>query len=164
MGRPLVIAWQEDTETLFRYYSTEKLPDIKVRLQALWLLHKGHNLGETADIVGVHYVSLQQWVAWYRAGGIAEVRSHRKAGKGALCWLSPGQQEQFRTEIAEGRFHTAYDAWRWVEESFGIKYQVSSIYSLLARMGAKKRVPRPLAVKASLQTQEEWKKGDSPSP
>jgi transposase len=81
-----------------------------------------------------------------------------------LCWLSPQQQEQFRTEIAEGRFHTAYDAWRWVAESFGIKYQVGSIYSLLARMGAKKKVPRPLAVKGSLQTQEEWKKGDSWSP
>src|ERR671914_819848 len=99
MGRPLVIAWQEDGTTLFRHYRAEKLSDIKVSLQALRLLREGHSLQETAKIVGVHYVTLQQWVAWYRQGGIGEVRAHRKAGPGQPAWLTPEQQEQFRYQV-----------------------------------------------------------------
>jgi hypothetical protein len=70
MGRTLQIPWQDDEATLFHWYRTEKLPDLKPRLQALWLLRQGYGLRETPQVIGVHYVTVQQWVAWYCQGGV----------------------------------------------------------------------------------------------
>ena len=80
-GRPLNISWQEDGDTLFQAYRQEKSADIKPRLHALWLLRLGHLLRETAQIVGVHYRTLQQWVTWHRQGGLAAVRGHPRGGQ-----------------------------------------------------------------------------------
>jgi transposase len=160
MGWPLAIPWQEDERTLFQWYRAEKRPDLKPRLHALWLLRKGHGLGETAAMVGVHYVTLQQWVAWYRKGGIGEVRAHRKAGPGQPAWLTPEQQEQFRYQVAQGRFRTARGAVQWVAEHFGVQYKLKGMYSLLQRVQGRKKGPRPLATTTSMEAQEAWKKGD----
>lgn len=160
MGRPLQIPWQDDEATLFHWYRAEQLPDLKPRLHALWLLRKGYGLRETAQVIGIHYVTLQQWVAWYRQGGVAAVRAHRKAGPGQPAWLSREQQAQFYDQVAQGRFHTGRDAQQWVEDTFGIRYQLGGTYSLLTRLKGQKKVPRPLATTASLEAQKEWKKGD----
>jgi hypothetical protein len=37
MGRPWQIPWQDDEATLFHWYRNEKLPDLRPRLQPLWL-------------------------------------------------------------------------------------------------------------------------------
>ena len=160
MGRPLQIPWQDDEATLFHWYRTEQLPDLKPRLQALWLLRKGYGLRETAQVIGIHYVTVQQWVAWYRQSGVAEVRTHRQAGPGQPAWLSREQQAQFYDQVAQGRFHTGRDAQEWVEDTFGIRYKLGGIYSLLTRRKGHKKLPRPLATTASLEAPEEWKKGD----
>ena len=161
MGRPLQIPWQEDESTLYRWYRTEKSPDLKPRLHALWLLRKGREMKETAEVVGTHYRTLQQWVAWYREGGIDTVRAHRKGGHGQAPWLTEEQQQEFSAQVAQGKFHTARDAIRWVEGTFSVQYKLWGMYSLLKRLKGKKKVPRPLATHASLEAQEAWKKGGS---
>lgn len=162
MGRQLRIPWQEDEATLFQWYRTEKQPDLKPRWQALWLLRKGQGMEKTAEVVGVHYRTLQQWVAWYRKGGGAEVGSHRKRGRGKASWLTAEQQEQFRSQVAQGTFRTARHALQWVKENSGVQYKLKGMYSLLERVKGKKKVPRPMATNTSLKAQEEWKKGGSP--
>lgn len=159
MGRPLKISWQDDEAALFQRYRTEKQPDLKPRLHALWLLRQGHSLTETARVLGVHYTSVQQWVAWYRQGGVAEVLVHRKVGQGQPPWLTPAQQEQVRFQVAQGQFRTASGAVQWVKETFGVEYKLKGMYSLLKRLKGKKKVPRPMATNTSLEAQEEWKKG-----
>src|SRR5918992_4243126 len=99
MGRPLKISWQDDATALFQKYRAEKQPDLKPRLHALWLLRQGHSLTETARVLGVHYTSVQQWVAWYRQGGVTEVLAHRKVGQGQPPWLTLGQQEQLCAQV-----------------------------------------------------------------
>jgi transposase len=158
-GRPLAIPWREDAATLFQAYRRANLPDIKPRLHALWLLRFGYRLEETAKIIGIHYLTLQQWVAWYRQGGLATVGAHPKGGKGRTSWLSRQQQEQLRQQVAQGRFLTAQEAVGWVAQTFGVQYTQGSMYSLLARLNSGKKVPRPLAEKASLEGQEQWKRG-----
>jgi transposase len=160
MGRPLKISWQDEETALFQRYRAEKQPDLKPRLHALWLLRQGHSLAETAKVLGVHYTSVQQWVAWYRQGGMAEVLSHRKMGQGQTPWLATAQQEQLRAQVAQGKFRTARGAVQWVKETFGIEYTLKGMYSLLKRLKGKKKVPRPLATNTFLETQEEWKRGD----
>jgi transposase len=160
MGRPLKIPWQEGEATLFQRYRAEKRADLKPRLHALWLLRQGHSLTETALVLGVHYTSVQQWLAWYQQGGIGEALSHRKMGQGQPPWLTPAQQEQLWAQVAQGQFRTARGVVQWVKETFGVEYQLKGMYSLLKRMKGRKKVPRPMATNTSLEAQEEWKRGD----
>ncbi len=159
MGRPLKISWQDDEATLFRRYRAEKQPDLKPQLPALWLLRQGHSLTATARVLGVHYTSVQRWMAWYHQGGIAAVLSHRKMGPGQTPWLTPAQQEQLCAQVAQGQFRTARGAVQWVKSTFGVEYKLKGMYSLLKRLKGKKKVPRPMATHTSLEAQEEWKKG-----
>lgn len=164
-GRPLVIDWQEDAETLRAAYRREADGEIQPRLHALWLLRAGHRLSETARLVGVHYVTLQTWVAWYRHGGLAEVRQHHNGGRqGRASYLSPAQLAQLAAHAQVGDFRTAQDVQEWLRTTCGVAYSLGGVYNLLARVRWKPKVPRPQSVTTSPAVQEAWKKGDSRPP
>ena len=162
-GRPFVVTWRdEDTEEALRTaYRAEKRADVRQRLQALWLLRNGdRRLGEVATVLGVDYRSVQRWVAWYRDGGLEEVRRHHAGGYGQTPRLTLEQQEHLATEVATGRFRNAGAIRAWVAETFGVTYAAGGMYSLLERLRCKPKVPRPIHEKANLDDQEAWKKGD----
>lgn len=163
-GRPLVIAWHDDANSLYARYRAETKPDLRPRWHALWLLRTGRTEREAAAVLGVHERSVQQWIAWYRAGGVDAVAAHRKAGKGTRARLAPAQQAALVAEAATGRFRTAAEAVRWVREAFGAVYTVSGMHQLLRRLRGKPKVPRPVAETADLAAQEAWKKGGAPTP
>lgn len=163
-GRPFVVAWTEDDteETLRVAYRQEGDAEIRMRLQALWLLRSGERtVGEVAQIVGVDYRTVQRWVAWYRAGGLEAVRTHRMGGYGQIPRLTPEQQEALAAEVETGRFRNAVAIRAWVAETFGVAYTEGGMYSLLERLRCRPKVPRPLHQKADLADQGAWKKGDS---
>jgi transposase len=155
----LVIPWQDEAEALYRRYRQETKPDLRPRWHGLWLLRMGHTVRATAAVLGVHERSVQHRVAWYRAGGLEAVATHRKAGKGSRARLSPAQQAAVVAEAATGRFRTAAEVVAWVQEQFGAVYTVSGMHQLLRRLRCKPKVPRPLAEKADPIAQEAWKKG-----
>lgn len=162
-GRPFVVAWQEeDTEESLRMaYRAERDPALRQRVQALWLLRSGERrVGEVASVMGVDYRTVQRWVAWYRAGGMEAIRSHRLGGPGQPPRLTPEQQEQVAEEVATGRFRNAATIRAWVAQTYGVSYTEGGMYSLLARLRCAPKVPRPLHEKANLEEQEAWKKGD----
>jgi len=164
-GRPLVIAWRmdESEEALRAAYRAEQRADVRPRLQALWLLRSGkRRLGEVADVVGADYRTVQDWVSWYRHGGITEVRAHRRGGHGRDPFLTLAQQEEVAAEVATGRFRTAAAVGTWIAERYGVRYRQGGIESLLERLRCAPKVPRPLHEKADLAAQEAWKKGGSP--
>ena len=66
MARKLQIDWQESEDELCRLYKQEKDHQNRTRLQALWLLRPERTMKEVAGLVGVHYRTVQEWVAWYR--------------------------------------------------------------------------------------------------
>lgn len=159
-GRRLLINWQDDADSLGRAYRQEENAELRTRLHALWLLRQGHSLRESAELVGVHYVTLQQWIAWYRAGGLTEVRRHRRGGRqGRASHLSAQQQQQLCAEAATGRFRTAHQIRAWLAEQFDVHYSPDGIYSLLARLKLSPKVPRPRAARASDEAQAAWKRG-----
>jgi transposase len=164
-GRPLVIAWHDDDEAaaLRTAYQAEGRRDVRVRLHALWRLREGDRIRDVARMVGVHERSVQQWVAWYRAGGRAAVLAPRRQGKGKAPLLTPNQQAQLRTHTATGAIHTAAQARQWVAETFGVTYTEGGMYALLGRLAIHPKVPRPVNPKADLQEQDRWKKGGSPT-
>ena len=159
MGRPVLVAWEEDAETLGGLYRAERDYQIRPRLQALWLVRQGWSVRETAGIVGTHERTVQQWLAWYRQAGLAGLRAHRRQGPGKAAWLSPEQQAALVAEAATGVFYTAQDAVTWVQEQFGVTYRLKGMYRLLARLTAHPKVPRPFNPKASPEQQAAWKGG-----
>lgn len=80
MARGLQIEWQEDERTLYELYKREKDPQNRTRLHTLWLLRTGRSMTEVTPLVGVHYWSLQEWIAWYRQGGTKAYIGPMKCG------------------------------------------------------------------------------------
>lgn len=165
-GRPLAIAWrpEDDEATLKAAYQREQRVDVRPRLHALWLLRTGRSVRAVAAVLGVHERSVQRWVGWYRAGGIAAVRAHRQAGTGQPSSLTAPQQAQVWEQAARGAFRTAAEAQRWVAEQFGVHYQPGGMYALLGRLRIHPKVPRPVNPKADQAAQAAWKKGGSAMP
>jgi transposase len=162
-GRAFVVAWRDDDteEALRAAYRAERRAEVRQRLHALWLLRSGERrLGEVTRLLGADYRTVQRWVAWYRKGGLGEVRRHRAGGYGQTPRLTAEQQEQLATEVETGRFRNALAIRTWVAETCGVMYTAGGMYSLLERLRCNPKVPRPLHEKANLEEQEAWKKGD----
>ena len=134
---------------------------MRTRLHALWLLRQGQGPTAVAAAVGVSRNSIQLWLRWYRSGGLAEVRAHRRGGPGKPCYLTEAQQAQVVAAAAQGVFGTARAVRDWIEEQFGVVYTVGSMYTLLPRLGIGPKVPRPRHRQADPQAQATWNKGGS---
>jgi|DewCreStandDraft_2_1066082.scaffolds.fasta_scaffold30398_1 transposase len=155
--------WQpaDTPEALKAAYQAEREPQRRTRLHGLWLLRSGWTLERVAEAVGVHYRSVQRGAAWYRAGGLAEIRGHPMGGKGNPSLLTAEQQAAVAEEVATGRFGTAAEIRDWIVERFGVTYQIGGVYSLLKRLRCGPQVPRPVHAKADREQPAAWKKGVS---
>ena len=160
MARKLQIDWHENEEELFRLYKQEKDPQNRTRLQALWLLRPGRTMKEVAGLVGVHYRTVQEWVAWYRKGGVDEVLQHRHGGHGGQeRRLRKEQEAELKAQAEAGELRTIQDGVEWAKAQ-GIDYTYWGMRWVFYRLGLKKKVPRRKAPQASAEEQEAWKKGD----
>jgi transposase len=157
----LIIEWHESVEELKTAYQWEKDVHRRTRLQALWQLRSGKRLAEVQALVGVGYRTLQRWMQWYRAGGLAEVlrRTPGHGGGGGRSPLSAQQQQAVKRQADTGAFRTAQEASRWIEAQWGIHYRYAGIYRLVHRLDLRPKVPRPQSDKASPEAQAAWKKG-----
>ena len=162
-GRPFRIAWAvaDTPEAVKAAYQAERDPQVRTRLHALWLLRCGWGLGAVAAAVGVDYRSVQRWAAWYRAGGLREVRGHQMGGTGQTPFLTAEQQLAVAEVVATGRFRTAREIADWIAEEYGARYTLGGIDSLLKRLRCRPKVPRPVHAKADRAAQAAWKKGAS---
>ena len=161
MGRRLRLEWQESESELKQRYQSEKHGERRRRLQALWLLRQGKRVADVVEVLGVHYRTVQDWVAWYRQGGLPEVlrrvRGHQARGQPA--YLTPLQQRALVARVKLGDFKTVWEVRRWVEARWGIGYTYAGMWELMTRLQLGLKVPRPQAEKASPAAQAQWKKG-----
>lgn len=142
-------------------YQAERDAAVRTRLHGLWLLHEGRSLGEVAEVVGVHYRTVQRWVAWYRTDGVAALRARKMGGTGQAPFLTPEQEAAVAAEVETGRFGTGNEIRAWIAREFGVEYTLGGLYSLLERLGCSPRVPRPVHAKADPAAQEAFQKGGS---
>lgn len=161
MGRPLVIGWQatDTVAALKARYQQEAVAERRTRLQALWLLRDGWTVKATSAAVGAHYRTVQRWLTDYRRGGVEAVTGRRSGGHGLPARLSAEQEAALRAEAAQGTFRTAAEVRTWITEQFGVTYGAGGIYSVLARLRLRPKVPRPVNPKADRAAQAAWKKG-----
>ena len=118
LGRPFVVNWREEdtADALKAAYQGERDPELRSRLHGLWLLRSGWRLSGVAEVVGVHYRTVQSWGRWYREGGVPTVLSHKMGGKGRESFLTTDKAEEWAQEVATGRFRTAAVMREWVRE------------------------------------------------
>ena len=107
---------------------------------------------------------MQRWLAWYRAGGLAPLEGRHAGSQGAPSFLTPEQKAELSDEVATGRFRTAAEIRRWVEERWGVVYTEGGMYALLGRLRCAPKVPRPVHEKTDRLAQARWKKGGSRTP
>ena len=154
------MTWYEDEQTLYTLYKQEKDHQHRTRLHALWLLRQGQPMSAVAAWVGVHYRTVQEWLAWYRQGGVAGVLCHRHGGHGGQeRRLTAEQEAALQARAARGEIRTIQDGLEWVRESYHIVYSYWGMRWVFARLGLKKKVPRPKAPQVSAEAQAAWKKG-----
>lgn len=166
MARRVGVAWAEGAEELRERFAAEPDAAKRKRLQALWLVRDGRSVAEAGRLAGVGGRTVERWLGWYRAGGLAEVlrRVPGHGARGAPGRLTEGQRAALLARAAEGAFRTYDEAREWVAEAFGVAYSYQGMYSVLARMRVHPKVPRPMAAKADPAAQEAWKEGGSPRP
>src|SRR5947208_1063099 len=100
-GRHVVVEWQHTADELRERWERERVPAVHKRLHGLWLLRTGHRVGQVADVLGVHYRSVQEWLAWYRQEGLAPVLQRRRGGgRGQPSRLSAAEVTELVAETA----------------------------------------------------------------
>ena len=165
-GRKLRVEWaaEDDAASLRARYRRERRADVRPRLQGLWLVRTGRTTREVAEVVGVDERTVQRWLGWYRAGGLAPIQGRHAGSQGAPSFLTSEQKEELAGEVATGRFRTAAEIRRWVAERWGGVYTEGGMYALLHRLRCAPKVPRPVHEKADQLAQARWKKGGSRTP
>lgn len=153
-GKIVQVDWQQDPATLKVAYQSQQNTTVKPRLHLLWLVRQGHTVRQAAQRIGVHYRTAQEWIAWYKQGGLDQVRSRQRGGKGRQPRLSAAQKEAL--QVKEGL--------RFLQEQFGVTYTESGMNKVFSALSLRKKVPRPRNAKASHEVQENFKKGVAAQP
>ena len=161
MARTVDVEWQEDADTLRRLYQQEHDGPVRTRLHALWLLRQGYAQQALAPLLGVSVRALQNWVRWYRTGGLAALRQRRQGGAHGAdrCRLSPTQQEGLRQWTRQGTCFRVAEAQAWVQREYGVRYSYWGMWELLHRLRLRPKRPRPQAAHAAPAAQAAWKGG-----
>ena len=161
MGGQLKVDWHESADELKRLYQKEVHPQRRTRLQAFWQLSLGKRIQDVVESTGASYRRVQQWLQWYRRGGLNEVlrRVVGHNAKGKKPYLNQLQQRALVAKVQLGQFRTVWDVMEWVEGRWGVSYTYQGMYTLMKGHGLGLKVPRPHSEKADAQQQIAWKKG-----
>jgi transposase len=162
MVKRLKIEWAESADELEARYKVEKQVERRTRLLALWHLRQGKRIDEVVQLLSISYRTVQNWLNWYRAGGLEEVlqriRGHGSSGAHS-AYLTRLQQRALFAKVQLGEFRTVWDAVEWVQARWGVSYTYKGMHDLLYRHECAPKVPRPQSSKADVQRQPQWKKG-----
>ena len=123
-GRKLTIGWavEDDAASLYARYRRERRADVRPRLHALWLVRRGHSAREAAEVLGVDERTVQRWLAWYRAGGLAPIEGRHAGSQGAPSSTTLEQKGGLAGRGGPGRVRTAAQVPPWGGEGRGVRF------------------------------------------
>ena len=80
----MTVEWAaaDDAASLYERYRRERRPDVRPRLHGLWLVRTGRTTREASEVLGMDERTVQRWLAWYRAGGLAPLRDRMLVARG----------------------------------------------------------------------------------
>lgn len=161
-GRPFRVDWRHTAEQFAWRARRERVATLVPRWHGLRMLRDGKTLRETSTALGYSYRQVQDWVGWYRLGGMTEVARHRKGGKGRHPEpLTAEQQQALVAESKKGAFATQVQARVWAAEAWGLTLTESQMERQFKILELRRNLPRPQSSKAGPAAQEAFKTGAS---
>jgi transposase len=127
----LAAAWREHTEA----WARQRLMVMKLVAQ--------HELSaaQIAEAVGVGRSTVFRYLDKFLEGGIKGLLTREHKG-GPTPTLQGAQREEFLEQLRQGRFRRAKEAQGWIREHTNKELALSSIYTLLGKVGGVLKVPR----------------------
>jgi transposase len=155
------VDWKHTAEELYAHDNNTPNTQIARRFQALALLRRGTPTRQVALIVGVSRMSIHKWRTGSRTGGLDELTRRTRGGNRIPVrpLLTPNQQAQRIQHAATQGFRTLREAVAWCRETLGVELSERQVQRLFHRLGVRRKVPRPMAVRADAALQAQWKKG-----
>jgi transposase len=162
MARPFHLPDDFKTYDFLSMIDTETNGRKSIRLLAMHHLQLGKSLSAVADIVGVHWKTVQVWVSKFRKLGLPSVGdaprcgAPRKITGAAEKWLS--ETIQSLSEAKEGGYITGYELQKLLHEKYGVECSLKTIYNKLHQLNFSWITSRSIHPKTDLEAQEEYKK------
>ena len=134
-GRPLRVHWNHTAEELADRLKHERNPRRRERLRALLMVRQGSRIEEVSTELGVHYRSVQRWVAWYRNGGLDAMlkRTPGHAAPGRRSKLTEEQTQELLRRYESGAFRSVREVVEWTAEHYGVQFSTTGMYAHLRR-------------------------------
>jgi len=130
------------------------------RVQMLILLKEnpGITLEEIANLLHFGYSTLKGWWKKYKEGGLEELLDWKVTGYRGK--MTEEQLQEFIKELNEKGFSDQREMIEWIYQKFGIRYSQQGISDLLKRIGARKKVGRPVNIKKDKEKEKRFKEGE----
>jgi transposase len=160
-GRKLTVDWKHTAEELYAHDNNTPNTQIARRFQTLALLRRGTPTRQVARIVGVSRMSIHKWRTGSRTGGLDELTRRTRGGNRIPVRprLTPDQQAQRIQHAATQGFRTLREAAAWCREALGVELSERPMRRLFHRLGVRRKVPRPMAVRADAALPAQGKQG-----
>ena len=133
----------------------------KERLQVLYLLKtkKALSVTHAAEIVGRNRVTLQDWLAKYRQGGLEKLLSKKvSTGRKRKIPLWAEKALEKRLKLEEG-FNSYGEICQWLESNIGIVANYKTVHGLVYyRLKASPKIARPNSAEQSKERLDNFKK------
>lgn len=151
------------TSELKQLFRKEKDPRLATRIRAVYLGLMDKTAPEIAILLGYSRRTVQGWIHAYNQKGLEGLQDN--PGRGTRCKLNHDQLQWLRQRIEEGPhpedgvcvFH-GKDIQRIIKQQFDVDYRLSSIYSLLRRLGYSYVSSRPDHPKGDPEVRKAFKK------
>lgn len=129
-------------EELEEAWRTRKKAWERERLMVMRLVAQ-HELSaaKIGKAVGVSRATVFRYMGRFLEGGVAALL-HREHKGGKTPTLQGKDHEAFMAELKEGRFRRAKEAQAWIKERTKKEMALSSVYTLLGKVGGVLKVPR----------------------
>lgn len=133
-----------EAEDIKKLLTTNESYVIAIRLNLVYLVALGHSSRMLADMYGISFKQVTNWVHRFEDEGIQGLRDRKGRGRKAL--LSKDKLKRIRSLVLrESPSDHGYNAgkWtgpllaQWIEHNYGIQYQKAQIYNMLEKLGIK---------------------------
>ena len=117
----------ESAEALQHRFRTEKDPQKRQRLQALYLLASGQATSRLAiaGLLAVHRHTVRAWLATYEKGGLHMLLTIKKA-PGKRSALTPAVRAQLQTRLRQPQ---GFGSYREIQQYLATEHHVHRAYS-----------------------------------